>query len=52
MLGDGLELGTTLATALLLFPIIFSPIIALVDTLALAPNCILSKIGAEESNDS
>ena len=35
---DGLE--TTLAIDLLLFPKIFSPIIALVDTLALAPNCI------------
>jgi hypothetical protein len=43
---------TTLAMDLLSLPRIFSPIIALVDTLALEPNCILSKVGAEESNDS
>ena len=47
---DGFE--TILAIDLLSFPKIFSPIIALVDTLALAPNCIWSKVGAEESNDS
>ena len=47
---DGLE--TTLAIDLLSLPMIFSPIIALVDTLALAPNCIWSKVGVEESNDS
>ena len=46
------SLATTLAIAPLVDPKIFSPIIAFVVTLALAPNCILSKVGAEESYDS
>ena len=49
-LENGLE--TTLAIALLPFPKIFSPIIAFVLTSELAPNCIWSTTGAEESNDS